>query len=226
MALLKTILYQPLLNLAVFLYSVIPGGDFGIAIVALTVLVRIILFPLSVKTARSQRELQRLQPKLKEVQERLRDNKTAQTEAIMALYREHKINPLMSILPLLIQLPILIALYQVFINIFKPETLSLLYSFVPHPAAVNTRFLGIMDINAPNKYLAIFAGLAQFIQTKALQQNTEGAAQTMASSKSMLYFFPAMIILIGWNLPAGLVLYIITSTLFSVLEQFYIKRFT
>ena len=223
MALLKTILYQPLLNLAVFLYSVIPGGDFGVAIVALTVLVRIVLFPLSVKTARSQRELQQLQPKLKEVQERFKNDKPAQTEAIMALYREHKINPLLSLLPLLIQLPILIALYQVFINIFKPETLSLLYGFIPHPAAISSQFLGIIDINAPNKYLAIFAGLAQFIQAKTLQQNT--TTQTLASSKSMLYFFPLMIILIGWNLPAGLVLYIITSTLFSVLEQFYVRRF-
>ncbi len=225
MALLKIILYQPLLNLAVFLYSIVPGGDFGIAIVILTVLVRIILFPLSVKTARSQRELQQLQPKLKEVQERFKNNKPAQTEAIMALYREHKINPLLSLLPLLIQLPILIALYQVFINIFKPETLSLLYGFISHPAVINTHFLGIMDIDVPNKYLAIFAGIAQFIQSKALQHNAGGTANAMVSGKSMLYFFPAMIILIGWNLPAGLVLYIITSTLFSVLEQFYIKRF-
>src|SRR3989338_72864 len=107
----NTILYQPLFNATIFLYNLIPGDDFGLAIIALTIFIRIIFFPLTVKSTQSQKALATINPKIQEIKERHKNNAQAQSAAIMQLYKDNKINPLAGCLPLLIQLPILIALY-------------------------------------------------------------------------------------------------------------------
>jgi len=144
----------------------------------------------------------------------------------MKLYKENNINPLAGCLPLLIQLPILIALYQAFIAGLKPENLNMLYGFVSNPGVVNKISFGFIDTTSKMPLLAILAGAAQFIQawaTKAQNQDSNPNKEMAALNSQMLYFFPVMIIIIGWNLPAGLVLYWITTTVFSILEQLYIK---
>ena len=149
----------------------------------------------------------------------------------MKLYKENNVNPLAGCLPLLIQLPILIALYQVFIKGITPESLTLLYSFISSPEVVHHNFLGLFDVTTRSRLLTLVAGGFQFIQSKqstALQadgsNSPAGGKEMAALSKQMLYFFPVMIIIIGWNLPAGLILYWIATTVFSVFEQSYIKR--
>jgi len=220
------ILYRPLFNAVVFLYNILPGHDFGFAIIALTTLIRIMFFPLSIRTVRSQKAMNLLNPKLQEIKQKFKDDKSAQSTETMKLYKENNINPLAGCLPLLIQLPILIALYQAFIAGLKPENLNMLYGFIFNPGVVNKISFGFIDITSKMPLLAIFAGGAQFIQawvTKAQNQGSSPNKEMAALNSQMLYFFPIMIIIIGWNLPAGLVLYWITTTVFSVLEQLYIK---
>jgi len=221
------ILYRPLFNAVVFIYNILPGSDFGLAIVALTAFIRIIFFPLSIRTVRSQKELSQLNPKTQEIKQRLKGDSAAQSAEIMKLYKDHNINPLAGCLPILIQLPILIALYQAFIAGLKPENLGLLYGFISNPGVVNKISLGFLDITAKMPFLAVIAGGAQFLQawvTKAQNQGSNLNKEMAALNSQMLYFFPIMIIVIGWNLPSGLILYWITTTIFSILEQLYIKH--
>ena len=220
------ILYRPLFNAVLFLYNILPGHDFGLAIVVLTAMIRILFFPLSIRTVRSQKAMSLLNPKLQEIKNKFKNDKTAQSVETMKLYKENNINPLAGCLPLLIQLPILIALYQAFIAGLKPENLAILYKFVSNPGVVNKISFGFLDITSKMPLLAVLAGAAQFVQawaTKAQNQGISPNKEMAALNSQMLYFFPIMIIIIGWNLPAGLVLYWITTTVFSVMEQLYIK---
>lgn len=224
--LFNEILYRPLLNAVVFLYNILPGHDFGFAIIVLTALIRIVFFPLSIKTVRSQKALSQLSPKLQEIKNKFRNDKATQSVETMKLYKENNINPLAGCLPLLIQIPILIALYQAFIAGLKPESFNMLYGFVLNPGMINKISLGFIDITSKAPLLAVLAGVAQFLQawaSKAQNQASNPSKEMAALNSQMLYFFPIMIIIIGWNLPAGLVLYWITTTAFSVLEQLYIK---
>ena len=206
-----------------------PKHDLGLGIIVLTVVIRFLFFPLSVKSQRSQRALNAINPHIQAIKEKHKNDKTAQGAAMMALYKEHNINPVAGCLPLLIQLPILIALYQVFIAGLNPQSFSLLYPFVSNPGAINPLFLGFINISSSNVFLAILAGVLQFIQAKqsvAYMKSGGGGAnpQMSALNTQMLYFFPIMIVVIGWNLQAGLILYWIATTLFSIGEQFYLKR--
>ena len=230
--LFNTILYQPLFNATIFLYNFIPGQDFGLAIITLTISMRLLFFPLTVKTLRSQRALGRINPKIKEIKDRLNNDAQAQSVAIMNLYKEHKVNPMSGCLPLLIQLPILIALYKAFGAGFKPENLGLLYTFIDNPGTIDTLSLGFLDITAKSAVLAVLTGIIQFFQLKQNQKLISGDQNKVAGSapdemqalnKQMLYFFPVMIIIIGWNLPTGLLIYWLTTTVFSIGEQSYIR---
>lgn len=227
MTLYTEILYRPLFNAVVFLYNILPGHDFGLAIIGLTTFIRILFFPLSIRTVRSQKALNLLSPKIQKIKQKFKDDKSAQSVETMKLYKENNINPLAGCLPLLIQLPILIGLYQAFMAGLKPESLNMLYNFVLNPGIISKISFGFINITSKMPLLAIFAGAMQFIQAwtaKAQNQISNPNKEMAALNSQMLYFFPVMIIIIGWNLPAGLVLYWITTTIFSILEQLYIKH--
>lgn len=226
----KTILYQPFFNATIFLYNVLPGNDFGLAIVVLTLIIRVIFFPLTVRTTRSQRALSRINPMMKEIKEKFKNDSQAQSAAIMKLYKENNVNPLSGCLPLLIQLPILIALYRAFGAGFKPENLSMLYSFIQNPQHIEPISFGFLNITKASGPLALITGACQFLQLQQNQALTQGGSadsgqgkEMQAVNKQMLYFFPVMIIIIGWRLPVGLLIYWLTTTLFSIGEQAYIK---
>ena len=224
------ILFRPLFNLLVFIYNVVPGGDFGLAIVLLTVLIRFAFVPLSIKSLISQKELNRLQPKIKELQEKHKNDKQAIGQATMALYKEHKINPFSGCLPLLIQLPVLLALYKALGSGFKPETLNFLYSFIHNPGLIKETAFGFVNLAKSAPPMAVIAGALQWIQSKQAVSFQSSAVEgqpeppALKASRQMLYFFPIMVIIIAWNLPAGLVLYWIVATAFSIFEQLYINR--
>ncbi|MDP3792892.1 MAG: YidC/Oxa1 family membrane protein insertase [bacterium] len=229
MELYNELLYEPLLNAVVFLYNVLPGNDFGLAVIVLTIIIRLIFFPLTVKTILSQRALSKINPQMKAIKDKFKNNAQAQSAAIMKLYKDNKVNPLSGCLPLLIQLPILLALYHAFSAGFKPENFNLVYSFISKPDQINPISFGFLDITSRSMSLAIITGIFQFVQLKQnqnlMQSNSADNPQKemQALNKQMLYFFPVMIIIIGWNLPAGLLLYWVATTLFSMGEQAYIR---
>ena len=229
----NTILYRPLFNDLVILYQLIPGHDFGVAVILLTILTRLIIYPFMAQSLRSQKVLTDLQPKIQEIQDKYKDDKEKQAQAIMETYRKEKINPFGGCLPLLIQLPILIALYQVFWRGLRPEEMTNLYNFVPQPGIIDPTFLGIINLGQASLVLAILAGITQFFQTKMITPKTskvkskEGMAQFSGMmQKQMLYFFPIFTVLILLKLPAAIALYWIVTALFSILQQYLIFKKT
>ena len=224
------VLFRPLFNLLVFIYNVVPGGDFGLAIIILTVLIRFAFIPLSIKALISQKELNQLQPKIKELQEKYKNDKQALGQATMALYKEHKINPFSGCLPLLIQLPVLLALYKALDSGFKPETLEALYPFIHNPGLIKEVAFGFIDLAKRAPVMAVIAGVLQWMQSKQAMSfqapvvKGQSEPPALKVSRQMLYFFPVMVIIIAWNLPAGLVLYWVMATVFSIFEQLYINK--
>jgi YidC/Oxa1 family membrane protein insertase len=227
--LFKVILYQPLLNLLVFLHNILPGHDLGLAIIIVTIIIRLILWPLSQKAVCSQKALQDLQPKLKVLQEKYKQDKQKLAAAMMELYRENKINPFSSFLPLLIQFPILIAVYQVFLNGLRAKQL-VLYSFVHNPGVLNNIAFGFLNISKPNLILAVITGVIQYWQTKMLVKTPppaivdgkpgakdEGVMAIM--NKQMSVMMPLLTVFIGIALPSGLMLYWLVGLLLTILQQ-------
>ncbi|MBI5654911.1 membrane protein insertase YidC [Candidatus Uhrbacteria bacterium] len=231
----NAIILQPILNLLIWLYNVIPGNDFGFAIIALTVIVKLILYPLSVQQIKQQKALQDLQPKIDEIRARLKDDKDAQAKELMELYKREKVNPASSCLPLLIQLPIFIGLFQALRDGLASHGLNLLYPFIANPGTINNMFLGIVDLSKPNYVLAVLSGLIQFWQSwqmfrkpspttpppSEVKDSTGAKDESMAAmmNKQMMYVMPVVTVFIGISLPGGLTLYWLTMSLLTVLQQ-------
>jgi len=226
------VFYRPIFNLLIALVDLIPGGDLGIAIILLTIIIKLILYPLSLKSIKSQKALQDLQPKVEEIKVKYKDDKEEMSKAMLALYRDNKVNPFSSCLPLLIQFPFLIAIFRVFQNGIGEESLSQVYSFLGRPEAIDSIFLGIFELSDPSKSLAVLAGLAQFWQAKMMitsrpqVKSDESKDEDFAAilNKQMLYMMPALTIFIGFGLPGGLSLYWLISTLLTALQQLYIFK--
>ncbi len=229
--LFNTLLAEPLYNFLVALYAIVPGQDIGVAIIILTVVIKLILWPLQGRSLKSQRALQELQPKIEELKVKYKDDKEGQAKAMMELYKEEKVNPLSSCLPLLVQLPIILALYRVFLRGLNGETgVYDLYSFVPDPGLINPFLFGIVDLSSPNLILAVIAGIFQFAQAKMMVINkppsqvakTPGAKDEnmmAAMNKSMVYFMPVITVVIGASLPGGLTLYWAVVNIVAVIQQ-------
>lgn len=218
------IFYRPLFNILVSIYNLIPGGDFGIAIIVLTILIRVILFPLSIKGARSQKALADIAPEMAALKEKYKNDQAAYSAATLALYKERGVNPITGCLPILIQLPIIFALYRVFFSGINEGNMKDLYSFVSQPETFNAMFLGILDTAQKYWFIAPIVGALQFLQAKlSISKNSTPSAQS-SLNKQMLYIFPFVLAIISWSLPAGVNLYLITTTAFSAFEQWYIRR--
>lgn len=233
-SLFHEILFRPLLNLLFLIYNFV-GSDLGIAIIVLTIVVRFILLPVFYKSAKDQTIIQKLAPRIREIQKTHKDDKEKQTREMLAIYKEHKVNPFSSIGLLLIQLPILWTLYRVFLGGFGQEIIAQLYAFVPHPAEVNYHFLGLVALNEKNIILVIIAAVFQFLQTyflmKVVRKNTPdtvggNATIEMAQkmSQRMMYITPIITVLILSNLPAAIALYWFTTSAFSAIQQIVINK--
>lgn len=234
------ILFRPILNLLIWLYVTIPGSDLGIAIIVLTLIIKLILYPFTVAQIKQQRALQTLQPKIAEIRKRLKDDKEGQAKELMELYRKDKVNPASSCLPLLIQLPVFIALYQALSVGLQSQSLSMLYSFVPNPGTVHAVLFGVIDLVKPNYVLAALAAGVQFWQTWMMMKQP-GIAKTppaevggekgakdedMAAmvNKQMMYVMPIMTLIIGIKLPGGLALYWFIMSLLTIGQQYWLMR--
>jgi YidC/Oxa1 family membrane protein insertase len=237
--------------LLVFVYNIVPFHDFGIAIILVTVLIKLLLVPLSKKQIESQKKMQELQPKIKELQKKYKDDKEKQSKAVMELYKTHKTNPFSGCLPLVFQLVFLIAIYRVLFNISSAGlkvSQAVLYPFVSNPGQINQYFLGMIDLSktldlknltlgsAPHLILIFLAAAAQYYQTKMLmgkqlaaapadktkKKKEDDIAQMM--TKQMLYMGPLLTLFIGIRFPAGLALYWLVSTVFMVAQQIYLEK--
>jgi len=230
------ILYQPLLNLLIIFYNFL-GRNMGVAIIALTILVRLLLFPSTMKSLLVQKKLKDMQPEIERIKKDHGHDRKKMTEATMELYQKHGVNPFSSCLPLLIQFPVFIALYRVFLQFNQMLQKNMLYPFVHRPEAINTHFLWL-DLSKPDPLyiMPILAGLSLFWQTKMITPEQPSLSPGSGSqekqmeqfqkmlSKQMLYLFPIMTVFFALKLPSALALYWVVTTLFGITQQYVVFK--
>ncbi len=221
------ILIRPLVNLLVLGYHYVPGHNIGVVIILVTILVRLILAPSMNKALRNQRDMSALQPKINALREKHKGDQAAQAQALMALYKEHNFNPLSSLLPTLVQLPLLLALYRVFtIGLGNSDLGNYLYHWVANPGIINPIFIFGMNLAKGSWVLGVVAGILQFLQSKLMfskMQKSNDPTQNAMQTQT-LYILPALTVIISLRVPAGLPLYWITTTLFAIVQQWIILK--
>lgn len=224
-ALFHETFYRPLVNLLVFFYQSIPPHDLGVSIILVTIAIRLALYPLTAKSLKAQRDLAAIQPEIKALQEKHKDNKEEQAKRLMALYKEKGVNPLGGCLPILIQLPLLIALYRVFADATGGDLLSELYRFVPRPEMLSPIAFGFLDLSRPNLALAALAGISQFFQAYFMPPAPAASSDFQrAMQTQMLYVLPIFIAVISMRFPAALALYWVVLNAVSILQQIPLLR--
>lgn len=215
------ILAKPCVWLMNKLYSVIP--NYGIAIIALTILIKIILWPLGSKSYKSMSEMKKIQPLMKEIREKYKNDKKKMNEEVMSLYRTYKINPLGGCLPMVVQLPVFFALYR------------MLYQAIELRHA--PFFLWIDDLSAPDRLFRFNVDSIPFMEppygipvltiimgaTMLLQQKMSPPMGDPTQAKMMM-FMPLIFTVIFINFSAGLVLYWLVNNVLSISQQYYIQK--
>lgn len=223
----QTLFYQPVLNLFVFIYNLVPSHEISLAVILFAIAIKLILLPVAHKALISQKALQELQPHLEELKQKYADNKEELTKAMMALYKDNKVNPFSSCLLMLVQLPFFIAVFNMFKKELGGTGSELIYPFITNPGAINTQSFFAVNFAQPNIILAILAGLAQFAQVKMMPQqapvvSSEGSKdENLAAmmNKQMMYIFPALTTFVCLTLPSGLAFYWLIITLLTILHQ-------
>ncbi len=227
----NNLIFNPLYNGLIYLIDVIPGIDAGIAVIIFTIIVRLILFPLSKKAVVTQVKMKEIEPELNRIKKEIPDRQQ-QAMAVMDLYKKKGVNPFSSFLFLIIQIPIIIALYRIFMSSGLPQVKeSLLYSFVKAPV-IDMNFLGIVDIGSKSITLAVIAAIAQYLQlhfslSASGQPNKSGdPAMDMAQNmmKNMKYIFPIMVFFISYKIAAVVALYWTVSSLFTLGQEIVVRK--
>ena len=233
-----TFFFDPIYNGLVFFIDVVPGGDVGIAIILITVVVKTILLPLSIKVARMQRVMKELEPQLKEIKEKYKDDREKLARETMDVYKEANINPFASILLLFMQIPIVIALYLAVSRgggVTLPDiNVDLLYSVVPTPETVNMLFIGLIDMAGKSLPLAVLAGAAQFIHAQMSMPKPEPRKEDAAPSlkddfarsmqMQMRYVMPVIIGVVAYTISAAIGLYFVVSSLAAIFQELLVKK--
>lgn len=180
-------------------------GNFGVSIIIVTILIKIMLLPLTLKQDKSMKEMKKLQPELEKIKEKYAHDKQMLNMKTMELYKEHKVNPLGGCLPLLLQLPILFALFGVLRNGIIPKDSSFLW----------------LKLSVPDQFyiLPVLNGAVSFLQQKLM-----GSADSNPQMKNMMYVFPIMMIMFSLKMPSGLQLYWLTSSILAVVQQYFIMK--
>ena len=240
------LLVHPLISLLVGAYDLVP--DFGFAIVVVTIAIRLALYPLFVTQIRNQRAMQELAPAMNDLKAKYGNDKARLSSEQMKLYQERGYNPAMGCLPILLQMPLLLAMYAAFTQAphLNGETLrQILIPFVPVPVGASD-FLDLTahwlpwmipcppaeagqacGLGAPDPFhiLPILAGATQLISSVMFQPTTapKNMDQQQKMMQSMQYYFPLLTIFIAWSLPAGLAIYWVTTTLFGIVQQYFVS---
>lgn len=230
--LLQVIFLQPLLNLLFLIYGLIPGHDFGVSVIILTLIIRFALWPLTSKQLRSQKKMQSLQPEIAKLKKKANGDKALESQMLMELYKEKEISPFSACLPVLLQFPFLIALYFVFQAathntaalaqlLYAPiQNLDAVQSIIQNPSSFQPTLFGIVSMTNPSAVLAILAGVTQFFQVQMITpKQTDKSDPSAAATRMMNYVFPLITVFIAWKLPAALPLYWLTANLVSILQQ-------
>ena len=228
------IFFDPLYNLLIALSAFLPGHDLGAAIIILTILVKTALLPLQHQALTTQKRMKLLEPKLQEIKKQYNHDRGEQAKQIMALYREHQVNPFSTFWTLLLQFPIILALFWVFRDstTLHPE---FLYSFTPLPVLTTNIWLGLIDLTRSYFPLALVVGLSQFWQlwlASAAPAHPSNANQPVSANQELMqnmnrqmkYWLPVFVVFASATLPAAISLYWITSNLFSVASEIIVHR--
>lgn len=194
----------------IFLYGMVH--NYGLAIIIFTLIIKFLLYPMTVKQTKSMKAMQDLQPQLKKIQEKYKDNKEKQQEEMMKIYKENNVNPAAGCLPMVLQLLIIIPLYRSILGLGE--------------RMAESSFLWIGNLTAgslaePDIALVIINGLAMVAQTIISQKYT---AAGQGQNNMIMWIMPVMIIFIGFQLPSGVLLYWLVSTVFTVVQQYLIYR--
>lgn len=205
----KSLLVDPLISLLVFIHEHAAFGDLGIAIILLTLFIRALLAPLFYASFKAQAALRKLQPHVRRIQDTHKDNREAQGRALMELYREHGVNPFMSIVLIVVQLPVLIALYHV--------------SLYP-PAGLDPSFLGLINLHEHSSIIVGIAAIFQYIAGVLSASGMPAGDPSIRMAKNMAIIGPILTIVVLSSLPAAVGVYWITTTTFSIAQQIHINR--
>lgn len=232
-----SLFYDPIYNALIFVINHIPGGDVGLATIIVTCLVKVILFPLSKKAARTQMVMKALEPELAKIKDQYGENREEFAKKTFEFYKQNDINPFASFFLLLIQLPIIIALAVIFYSGGLPTiNTDLLYSFIPTPSTINTVFLGLIDISNRSVILSILAGLAQFVQIRLsipaykkpeVKSDKKPSFQddlARSMNVQMRYVMPVFMFIVSLSVSGAVALYWITGSLFMIGQELYLKK--
>lgn len=232
-AFFHSFIYLPIYNALALFVSWVPYGDVGIAIILITVLVKLVLFPLAVRASHTQLAMRALDPQLRALRETYKDNRQELALKTLALYRENKVHPFASILVVLVQLPVIFGLYWVIwtdskSGVFDP---ALLYTWVSVPQVTSYTFLNLIPLGAGSVLLALLVALSQYVlsrmmmpaaPTKSGKQFMDDLAASMHIQ--MRYVFPLVIGVIAYVATAAIALYFLTSNLFGILQELSARR--
>lgn len=229
--------YDPIYNALVALVALVPGSDVGIAVILITVVIRLILLPFSISAARTQRAMKSLEPKIKKLKEIHKGNKEKEALETLSLYKEAKVNPFASILMVFIQIPVLLALYWVFyyepFSTVTAINTARLYGFTPLPNDVSLEFLGVISVAGKSIILALLAGITQYIQAHMALSGTmkpsDDASGMQGSFQKMMglqlkYVFPFLIAVISYTTSGAIALYFITTNIAGSLQEIHVRR--
>lgn len=232
-AFFHTVFYNPIYNALVALVALVPGSDVGIAVILITIFIRLILLPFSLSAARTQRTMKELEPKIKALKETHKGDKEKEALETLALYKEAKVNPFASILMVFIQIPILLALYWVFYyEPFPAINLARLYALTPVPHTVSLEFLGLISVTGKSIFLALIAGLTQLLQAHMALKGTmkpsqgggmQGDFQRIIGLQ-LKYVFPFLIAAISYTTSGAVALYFIATNLAGSLQEWHVRR--
>ena len=236
-ALFHGFIYDPLYNGLVFLVGIVPLHDMGLAVIALTIVVRVIIYPLSRRAVEAQMAMKKIAPEVEELKKKYKKNSPEQSQAVLALYKARGVHPFASFGLVLVQFPVLIGLYWVFYKSGFPQVdTALLYSFVHAPSTINMEFLGLVNMSSRSIVLAALAALTQFIYTRLSmgpREKTPDATVVEASFSGDLaksfdlqarYALPVMIGVIGYTIASAAPLYWATSNIFMILQELWAGR--
>ena len=225
-----TFFFDPLYNALMLLFKVLPWADAGIIVIILTILVRSAIFPLSRKAVLTQVKMAEIGPELEAIKEKYKDKAEEQARRTLALYKEKGVNPFSGILVIIIQIPIILALYQIFLH-FPEVNIELLYSFIKAPEHVNTVFLGLLDISAKSALIAFLAATTTYFQFQVSMQgqnkpkgNSFGDNLAKSMQSQMKYFFPVLVFFISYKISGVIALYWLTTNLFSIAQVLFVRR--
>jgi YidC/Oxa1 family membrane protein insertase len=228
---LRTILLDPIFNLLLLIYAVLPGHDFGVAIIVLTIIIRLLLWPLVKKQLYHQKTMKELQPELAKIKQKAKGDRAKESKMTVELFKEKGVNPFGSLGLALVQFPILIALFFVLRDIIDPTQISeSVYGFVGSfssvqsiindPGSFHPTLFGVVDLAQPSVVLALLAGLAQFVQARQLTPKHRDKTNPSANlGFQMALLFPILTVIIALNLPSALSLYWLTSSVIAVIQQ-------